>query len=205
MATFDALRGVMAAAGKPAEAFTLPDGTRLLLLPYGARRWPVRLRQRRKLLLDEHAAGGSRDGPRVVCPKRLAQHRRRPHLGGAGTGHLLSRGRLEPVLAAAAVGHERLCRRAKRRGSGTVALDELAPGPSELRRQVEAEQVVWPGRQPAPLRARHGGFRRGGPICRLHAAGRAAIARPAGRSAAGRGHLEPGPASAWRRDAGAAV
>jgi hypothetical protein len=37
MATFDALFQVMAKVGKPAEALTLPDGTRLLLLPYGAR------------------------------------------------------------------------------------------------------------------------------------------------------------------------
>jgi hypothetical protein len=37
MATLSALGQVMAEMGKAAEAFSLPDGTRLLLLPYGAR------------------------------------------------------------------------------------------------------------------------------------------------------------------------
>ena len=186
--------------------FVAPDGTRLLLLPYGAR------------VLGLYAAGSEENFFWTNPPLDDAETARElfARSGWHNTGG--DRTWVAPELDTFFPDANSKCYWQPRQldmsdyavertggGIGLSRSDDPAPGPVESRRRPAARQVVWPGRQSAPLRAGHGGPGRFRPICRLHPAGHPAIARRAGRAAAGGGHLESGPASRRRRDARAAL
>ncbi len=194
------------AAGKRLEVLETSDGTRMLMFPYGARVLGLfsaqsedsffwnnpRLEQNataRSLLTSDgwHNTGGDRTW---IAPE-----------WDTFFPDANSNAYLQPrELDMSDYDMQATC-------GGTQFSRQMTLHLARSNRDVALRLTKWFGAAANPLRheRRMASELEGGGIRRIYAAGDAAIARRACRTAGGRRHLEPAPASARRRDARAAL